>query len=47
MSNEIELFLFSKADDIGFKIMTDPQYSIDQFSDYPKLIELLKQKGIQ
>jgi CRISPR/Cas system-associated endonuclease Cas3-HD len=47
ISKEIELFLVSKADDIGFKIMTDPQYNIDQFSDYHKLIEALKQKGIQ
>jgi len=47
MSNDIELYLVSKADDIGFKIMTDPQYSIEQFSDYPKLIEALKERGIQ
>ena len=47
LSNDIELYLVSKADDIGFKIMTDPQYSIEQFSDYPKLIEALKERGIQ
>jgi len=40
----VEEYLISKIDSIAEKIMTDKNYSLEAFIDYPKVLSLLKQR---
>lgn len=40
----VEEYLISKIDSIAEKVMTDKNYSLDTFIDYPKVLSLLKQR---
>ena len=40
----LEQYLISKIDSIAEKIMTDKNYSLEAFIDYPKVLSLLKQR---
>ena len=40
----VEDYLIEKIDSIAEKVMTDENYSLDTFIDYPKVLSLLKQR---